>query len=125
MRNWHKFKYKAENNIVKISDFGLTLKCYSSENANLNEIKDLINTFPVKWTAPELYIYGNDDKLIKYESCTVKSDVWSFGIVLYELITIGAEPYPGLNKFLECFKICFSLICSYCLKNIKKTEVIN
>ena len=44
--------------------------------------------FPIKWTAPEAAVYGH---------FTIKSDVWSFGILLYELITYGRFPYPGMN----------------------------
>lgn len=44
---------------------------------------------PVKWMAPE--IFGGK----KY---TKKCDVWSFGIVLTEMITYGNDPYPGKRK---------------------------
>ena len=44
------------------------------------------NKFPVKWTAPEAILYNR---------FTIKSDVWSFGILLMEIITFGANPYPG------------------------------
>lgn len=42
--------------------------------------------FPIKWTAPEAALYGR---------FTIKSDVWSFGILLTELISKGRVPYPG------------------------------
>ncbi|XP_027720342.1 tyrosine-protein kinase Fgr isoform X2 [Vombatus ursinus] len=45
--------------------------------------------FPIKWTAPEAALYGR---------FTIKSDVWSFGIFLTELITKGRIPYPGMNS---------------------------
>ena len=41
-----------------------------------------------KWTAPEAALYNR---------FTIKSDVWSFGIVLYEIITYGRIPYPGMK----------------------------
>jgi serine/threonine protein kinase len=45
--------------------------------------------FPVKWTAPEAAMY---------KQFSAKSDVWSFGILLYELITLGRVPYPSKSK---------------------------
>lgn len=53
--------------------------------------------FPIKWTAPEAALYGR---------FTIKSDIWSYGILLQEIMTKGQIPYPGqsllsiLCKFL-------------------------
>ena len=45
--------------------------------------------FPIKWTAPEAALYSQ---------FTIKSDVWSFGILLTELITQGRLPYPEMSN---------------------------
>ena len=47
------------------------------------------NKFPIKWTAPEA--------LMKRQF-SIKSDVWSFGILLTEIITLGRIPYPGMTN---------------------------
>ena len=60
--------------------------------------------FPVKWTAPEAALYNH---------FTIKSDVWSFGILLYELITYGRFPYPGMNnaQVLDALKAGYRMPC--------------
>nr|XP_006825584.1 PREDICTED: tyrosine-protein kinase Yes-like [Saccoglossus kowalevskii] len=72
----------GENKTVKVADFGLARIIEDDEYTARQGAK-----FPIKWTSPEAALYG---------SFTTKSDVWSFGILLTELITLGRMPYPGM-----------------------------
>ncbi|KAL5015656.1 hypothetical protein ScPMuIL_005245 [Solemya velum] len=73
----------GENNNVKVADFGLA-RLIQEDIYEANENAK----FPIKWTAPEAAF---DRKF------SIKSDVWSFGVLLYELITFGRVPYPGMT----------------------------
>ncbi len=57
------------------------------ENENVYEAKQG-SKFPVKWTALEA---------MRENKFTIKSDVWSFGILLYEIVTFGQMPYPSTS----------------------------
>ncbi|XP_057288239.1 tyrosine-protein kinase HCK isoform X2 [Pezoporus wallicus] len=70
--------------LCKIADFGLARVIEDDEYTAREGAK-----FPIKWTAPEAINYG---------SFTIKSDVWSFGILLTEIITYGRVPYPGMTS---------------------------
>lgn len=69
--------------VLKISDFGLTRDVYEADTY----LKRSKGRIPVKWLAPES-LYA--------QVYTTQSDVWSFGIVLWEIVTLGAPPYPGV-----------------------------
>lgn len=74
----------GEREKCKVTDFGMA-RHVGRENTYQWKTERGV---PTKWTAFEALQYG------RY---TMKSDVWSFGIVLYEVFTIGGSPYPGLD----------------------------
>uniref|UniRef100_A0AAQ5YBC9 Tyrosine-protein kinase n=1 Tax=Amphiprion ocellaris TaxID=80972 RepID=A0AAQ5YBC9_AMPOC len=67
----------------KVADFGLA-RIIESEYTAQEGAK-----FPIKWTAPEAINFG---------TFSIKSDVWSFGILLTEMVTYGRIPYPGMTN---------------------------
>ena len=74
----------SEHLVCKVADFGLARVIDEDIYEAHTGAK-----FPIKWTAPEAAMYNR---------FTIKSDVWSFGIVLYEIITYGRFPYPGMTN---------------------------
>lgn len=81
----------GDNNIVKVADFGLARVIEASEVTGGDDVYTANeNTkFPIKWTAPEAAYQRR---------FSTKSDVWSFGILLYEMVTYGRVPYPGMDN---------------------------
>ncbi|XP_057348241.1 fibroblast growth factor receptor 4 isoform X5 [Manis pentadactyla] len=73
----------TEDNVMKIADFGLARGIH-----HIDYYKKTSNgRLPVKWMAPEALF----DRVYTHQS-----DVWSFGILLWEIFTLGGSPYPGI-----------------------------
>uniref|UniRef100_A0A668AUP6 Tyrosine-protein kinase n=1 Tax=Myripristis murdjan TaxID=586833 RepID=A0A668AUP6_9TELE len=69
----------SKNNEVKVSDFGMTRFVFDDQYTSSQGSK-----FPVKWSSPEV---------IKYCKFSSKSDVWSFGVLMWEVYSEGRLPY--------------------------------
>lgn len=78
----HKFCL-GYNNVVKISDFGM------SREEEEYIVSDGMKQIPIKWTAPEALNFG------KYTSLC---DVWSYGILCWEIFSRGGTPYSGMSN---------------------------
>ncbi|XP_067664724.1 BDNF/NT-3 growth factors receptor-like [Haliotis asinina] len=90
--------------IVKIGDFGMSRDVYSTDYYRVGGTAML----PVRWMPPESLLY---------RTFTVESDVWSFGVVMWEIFTYGKQPYYELSNIeviqciqnghlLDCPQIC-------------------
>ena len=76
----------GEYNTIKIANFHLAQHLNGNKYWSVEEG----TRFNVRYTAPEGYT--------SYGRLSIKSDVWSFGILLWELVTKGSLPYPGMTN---------------------------
>ncbi|XP_014681329.1 PREDICTED: vascular endothelial growth factor receptor kdr-like isoform X2 [Priapulus caudatus] len=84
----------ADDDVVKICDFGLAkdMEMYP------DYVKQSAGPMPIKWMPLESIL----DKVFSSQS-----DVWAFGILLYEMFALGGSPYPGIeinNEFIQRLK---------------------
>ncbi|XP_045073402.1 NT-3 growth factor receptor-like, partial [Coregonus clupeaformis] len=77
--------------LVKIGDFGMSRDIYSTDYYRVGDHTML----PIRWMPPES---------IMYRKFTIESDVWSFGVILWEIFTYGKQPWFQLsnNEVIEC-----------------------
>ncbi|XP_015714246.1 proto-oncogene tyrosine-protein kinase ROS isoform X2 [Coturnix japonica] len=78
-------QYGSCSRVVKIGDFGLARDIYKNDYYR----KRGEGLLPVRWMAPESLIDG---------VFTNRSDVWAFGVLVWETLTLGQQPYPGLSN---------------------------
>uniref|UniRef100_A0A4W3HTQ3 Fms related receptor tyrosine kinase 3 n=1 Tax=Callorhinchus milii TaxID=7868 RepID=A0A4W3HTQ3_CALMI len=78
--------------VVKICDFGLARDVMQDSNYVIKGSARL----PVKWMAPESLFEG---------SYTIHSDIWSYGILLWEIFSLGVNPYPGIQVDAYFYKL--------------------
>uniref|UniRef100_A0A3P9Q503 receptor protein-tyrosine kinase n=1 Tax=Poecilia reticulata TaxID=8081 RepID=A0A3P9Q503_POERE len=93
----------TKGRLVKIGDFGLARDIDNDSNYVVRGNVRL----PVKWMAPESMFQG---------MYTMKSDVWAYGILLWEIFSLGVTPYPGVkvdHKFYSMIERGFKMECPY------------
>ncbi|XP_051266112.1 receptor-type tyrosine-protein kinase FLT3 isoform X1 [Dicentrarchus labrax] len=93
----------TKGRLVKIGDFGLARDIENDSNYVVRGNVRL----PVKWMAPESTFQG---------IYTMKSDVWAYGILLWEIFSLGVTPYPGMkvdHTFYSMIERGFKMECPY------------
>lgn len=91
--------------VVKIADFGMSREVSADDYYRISSAKACL---PVRWMPPEALLYGK---------FTVKSDVWSYGVLMWEVYTYAHQPFGGVSNYevidwikdgrvLECPDLC-------------------
>lgn len=72
---------------VKIADFGMSREVSSMDYYRIGSSKACL---PVRWMPPEALMYGK---------FTLKSDVWSYGVLMWEVYSYGHQPHTGVSNY--------------------------
>lgn len=102
-----------ENRACKVADFGF------ARDVAANQIYERKSEgrLPIRWMAPES-LYDN--------IFSVKSDIWSFGVLIWEIVTLGSTPYPGLAAAevrIRKGRFLLSFLKEFCSKSKSKPDI--